>query len=943
MKTGRDALDDQVFRSIRRLTLEIHPEWGDRLVVRSASDLDRDLGLDSLSRAELLLRLNRQFGIALADQLIVEANSVGDICDAVAAASPTASVAAPTIPARPSVLPEATAATEAETLLEVLGAHVAARSDRLHVKVAEAGKSEAQLTYGALDEAARTLAGGLIERDIGPGDRVAIMLPTSLVFFQAFFGILLAGAVPVPVYPPFRRAQIAEHLRRQAGILNNAGAALLVTDDQTRRSGALLSGLVTSLRGVHTAAELAAMGSAIPEAFPATPSDTALIQYTSGSTGDPKGVVLSHANLLANIRAMGAVMRADSSDVFASWLPLYHDMGLIGAWLGSLYFAVPAVIMSPLSFIANPARWLWAIHNNRATLSAAPNFAFELCLKRILDEDIEGLDLSSLRMVANGAEPVSPSTIERFTRRFQPYGFRPEALAPVYGLAENSVGLAFPPAGRLPIIDRIDRQALTEFGLAHTVHPGDQNIAEIVACGQPLPGHEIRIVDDTGREVPDRHQGRLEFRGPSATSGYFQNPEKSEGLFHGDWLDTGDLAYLADGDVYLTCRVKDVIIRAGRNIYPHELEECIGNVEGVRKGCVAVIAGTDAVTGTEKLVVIAETRETDDASRRELEKHILSEAGSILELPPEEVVLVPPHAVPKTSSGKIRRAFTRELYETGRLGQQDRANWPKLAGLILAGSIGRLRRFARTVAAYAYAAWWWTVLGLLAVAVWPLVVLLPRRAWRHAVLGFAARTLFASTGIRLRVECEAPVPKRDVIFVVNHASYIDGAVLSAAINGPLAFVATERFGRQLIPGPFLRRLGTIFVQTKDAGIHGAEEKALEAVRAGERLVVFPEGRLRRMPGLLSFYPGAFLIAAKARVSVVPIAITGTRSVLRHSGQWFPRRAPITVHIGKPIQPEGEDFDAVLRLKQSARQAILAKNREPDLGREAIDFGISHDG
>ena len=493
----------------------------------------------------------------------------------------------------------------------------------------------------------------------------------------------------------------------------------------------------------------------------------------------------------------------------------------------------------------------------------------------------------------NGAEPVSPSTIERFTRRFQPYGFRPEALAPVYGLAENSVGLAFPPAGRLPIIDRIDRQALTEFGLAHTVHPGDQNIAEIVACGQPLPGHEIRIVDDTGREVPDRHQGRLEFRGPSATSGYFQNPEKSEGLFHGDWLDTGDLAYLADGDVYLTGRVKDVIIRAGRNIYPHELEECIGNVEGVRKGCVA---------------------ETDDASRRELEKNILSEAGSILELPPEEVVLVPPHAVPKTSSGKIRRAFTRELYETGRLGQQDRANWPKLAGLILAGSIGRLRRFARTVAAYAYAAWWWTVLGLLAVAVWPLVVLLPRRAWRHAVLGFAARTLFASTGIRLRVECEAPVPKRDVIFVVNHASYIDGAVLSAAINGPLAFVATERFGRQLIPGPFLRRLGTIFVQTKDAGIHGAEEKALEAVRAGERLVVFPEGRLRRMPGLLSFYPGA-----------------------------FPRRAPITVHIGKPIQPEGEDFDAVLRLKQSARQAILAKNREPDLGREAIDFGISHDG
>ena len=297
--------------------------------------------------------------------------------------------------------------------------------------------------------------------------------------------------MPVPIYPPLRRAQIEEHLRRQAGILRNAEAAVLVTDEATKRFGALLSGLVGSLRGVHTVTGLAASGAPLERPVIAAASDTALIQYTSGSTRDPKGVVLSHANLLGNIRAMGAAMEAGSRDVFVSWLPLYHDMRLIGAWPGSLYFAAPAVVMSPLAFIANPARWLWAIHRHRATLSAAPNFAFELCLKRIADVDIKGLDLSSLRMVVNGAEPVSPSTIARFTERFGRYGFAPAAMAPVYGLAENSVGLAFPPPGRGPIIDRIDRRALAEHGIARPAPDDPEALAFVAkrpaASGPPNP------------------------------------------------------------------------------------------------------------------------------------------------------------------------------------------------------------------------------------------------------------------------------------------------------------------------------------------------------------------------------------------------------------------------------------------------------------------------
>ena len=225
-----------------------------------------------------------------------------------------------------------------------------------------------------------------------------------------------------------------------------------------------------------------------------------------------------------------------------------------------------------------------------------------------------------------------------------------------------------------------------------------------MACGHPLPGHQLRIVDSTGREASERQQGRLEFKGPSATSGHFRNPEKTRALFNGDWLDSGDLAFVAGGDIYLTGRVKDVIIRAGRNLYPHELEECIGNVEGVRRGCVAVIAGTDAATGTERLVVVAETR-TTGAARTDLKRRSLEAAGSILEVPPEEIVLVPPHAVPKTSSGKIRRAATRELYETGKLGRPDRALRWQLVRLAAAGAAGRLAQGLRTAADFAYAAW----------------------------------------------------------------------------------------------------------------------------------------------------------------------------------------------------------------------------------------------
>ena len=590
---------------------------------------------------------------------------------------------------------DAQSLSDVSTLAEMLSWQAEALGDQLHLRLWRGEDDEELLTFKELAEGARAVAHGLREKGLAHGERVAIMLPTELDYFFAYFGILLAGGVPVPLYPPFRRAQLADHMRRQAGILRNAQASFLIASKEIRPIGVLLYGMVDDLRGVTSITELRKSGE-LAEPVPLEPGDTALIQYTSGSTGDPKGVVLSHYNLLSNIRAMGQALGATSADRFVSWLPLYHDMGLIGAWLGSLYHATPLLIMSPLTFLSRPANWLQAIHRHRATISVAPNFAFELCLRRIKDSEIEELDLSTLRALLNGAEPVSPSTIERFTERFSKYGFRAEALAPVYGLAECSVGLAFPPFGRLPVVERIDRHALSHHGVAKPVSSKDSEGVDVVACGQPLPGHAVRIVDHLSRKLPDRREGRLQFKGPSATKGYFRDSDRTAELFDGDWLETGDLAYMAAGDIFITGRVKDVIIKRGRNIYPHELEAAVADIEGVRRGCVAVFAAPDAEGGTEQLVVLAESRLTDREARERVSRAINKTSVALLGTPPDDIVIAPPHSVPKTSSGKLRRSAVRDLYLSGQIGRKDSPFWWQVTHLGVAGLFRLIRRWIRS-------------------------------------------------------------------------------------------------------------------------------------------------------------------------------------------------------------------------------------------------------
>jgi 1-acyl-sn-glycerol-3-phosphate acyltransferase len=887
------------------------------------ASLDRDWGFDSLARAELFLRIERAFGVSLPERLLTEAQTLRELEAVLATAS------GETPPAREPVALVAPSHGEAaparlETLTEVLDWHSEHHGDQCHAVILQREGEDVRLSYRDLSEGSRRVAAGLIREGVVPGDRVGIMLPTGRAFLLAFFGCLYAGAMPTPIYPPGRPGQLAQHLRRQAGILRNSGAGILIIDETARAVGRLLQFQVGSRIRLHDAESLARGGEATLPRI--EPGQGALVQYTSGSTGDPKGVVLTHANLLANIRAMGEVIAPGRDDVFVSWLPLYHDMGLIGAWLGSLHYGVPLILMSPLQFLVRPEQWLWTIHHYGGTLTAAPNFAYELCMKAADSDRLAGLNLGSMRMAANGAEPVSPQTVRRFVECMRPYGFRPEAMAPVYGLAENGVGLAFPRPGTLPFIDRIDRVALEREGRAVPVAPDADSALEFVSCGEPLPRHEIRIVGASG-ELGDREEGLLEFRGPSATSGYLNSPEKNRELFDGSWLSSGDLAYIADGRVFVTGRTKDIVIRAGQHIYPQEVEEVVGAIPGIRKGCVAAFGSADPQAGTERLIVLAETREKEPDRLDQLRRTVADAVGDLLDAPPEEVVLVPPHSVPKTSSGKIRRASARRLFEEDRLKDRPAAVRWQLLLLALDGLRAQARRLGRSAIALLYGGYWWLVIFAAGLIAWPLVVLLPVRSWRWGALSGLSRLAVLLLGLRLRTMFEAPVPDASIL-VANHSSYLDNLILAAVLPHPLRFVAKRELASQLVAGPFLRALGTVFVERDLSGALASERALMELGGNREKIVIYPEGTFTRAPGLRPFHLGAFKLATEAGLPVVPVAIRGTRSLLRGlSG--LPRRGPVEVRVGPALQGAGPGFADAVHLRDRARAFIGAHCGEPD--------------
>ncbi len=925
---------------IHDLIVEVNPGRIEWQPITLDSTLDGDAGLDSLSKMELLSRIEGAFDVSLLERVFSDAETPRDLLRAIEGAEKRDRSSAPRSFTSIERQHFEGSPTRAQTLTDVLQWHVERHPDRTLIQFyVDSGEGEV-INFRRLQDSAVSVAEGLRSRGVEPGEPVVVILPTGSEYFYCFMGILYAGGIPVPMYPPARWRALADHIQRHNSILGNCGARNLITSPEGLELIADIKGKSQTLRQILTVEDL--LLASPPSELPVLAADdTAFLQYTSGSTGDPKGVVLTHANLLSNIRAMGEAVKATSSDVFVSWLPLYHDMGLIGAWMASLYFGMTLVLMPPPAFLAKPERWLWAIHRYRGTLSAAPNFAYDQCVRRIDEVEIADLDLSSWRVAFNGAEPVSAVTLGKFNEKFGKFGFKPESLMPVYGLAECSVGLAFPPLGRETNRDRVNRISLQRKGVATAAEDGEERPLTYVSSGRPLPNHEIRIVDDSGRELPDRQVGRVQFRGPSATSGYYKNVEETRRLFDGNWRNTGDLGYIAHGELYVSGREKDVIIKAGRNLYPQELEEVVSSHPDIITGNVAVFGGADPATGSERLIVLAETRKKSAEDLQALRSEVNALVSDLIGSPPDDVVLAPPRSVLKTSSGKVRRAASRAAYEQRQ----------KIGG----GRIHALEEFAirwshiqekaevgwRSFRALLYASGCWLLFGIMAPPVWLAVVANPVPAWRWTFMQIAGRFLSRIACIPLRVAGLDRIPRdQPCILVSNHASYLDVYVLTTLLPPPVGFVAKAELWDNPLIGAFLSRINTQQVERFDHQKGLDDFRALAANARKERtLIFFPEGTFSRMPGLLPFQMGAFVAAAEAAIPIIPIAIRGTRSILR-ADSWFPRKCAVSLNVGLPIDTrkilEANDhhpWSTSIALRDQSREWILRHCAEPDLSHE----------
>ncbi len=546
---------------------------------------------------------------------------------------------------------------------------------------AGAASSEASFSYTALERASARYGGALQALGLKKGDRVALILPTNEDFVLCFFGAIRAGIVPVPIYPPVGLGQLQTYLDNTRHIVAKSGARALVTSNQIKR---LLGTVQASSPTLEQVVAVEAIRESLEPLKPVKlgPDDVAFLQFTSGSTSRPKGVTLTHANLMANVRCIvsdGLRMTAD--DVGVSWLPLYHDMGLIGFVLAPVINRTPVVFLPPLLFLKRPIAWFQALTRHKGTISFAPNFAFALCVKRIRERELEGIDLSAWRVAGCGAEPIRPETLEAFAESFTKVGFQRSALLPSYGMAESSLAVSFTELGEGMKTLAVDGELLWAENVAKLVADDDERAVRLVSCGRRFPEHQIAVFpadDETGNgePLPPLHVGEIRLKGPSVMPGYWEDAERTKQTFANGWLRTGDLGFLHEDRLYICGRSKEVIIVNGRNYYPQDIEWAASQVPGVRKGNAIAFGASDrGERDRERVVVAFECQDVPKgADARELakEKQPLSQAvrkavQEAMALTLDDVVPLPPGILPKTSSGKLQRAKTRELYESGEL------------------------------------------------------------------------------------------------------------------------------------------------------------------------------------------------------------------------------------------------------------------------------------
>ncbi len=538
-----------------------------------------------------------------------------------------------------------------------------------------------------MDRAAHT---GAALRSLGvrPGDRVAIILPTSPEFYDAFFGAVYIGAVPMPLYPPVRLGRLEEYVSRTADLLRGCVTRIVLADARTAGVIGRSVAAAEPPLGLRTVDGLRCGGETIGATEPhaADPDEVAFIQHSSGTTGLPRPIAITHRAVRENVRAirnrlLDAWPESDGRRHAAvSWLPLYHDMGLTGSLLTALAHPVDLTLIPPELFVARPAIWLRAVSRYRGTVSGAPNFAYSLCADRVDDEDLKGHDLSSWLVALNGAEPVTAGALHRFARRFGRFGFRAEALTPVYGLTEATLAVTFSDPARRFSEGTFDADALAGEGVAR---PTNGAGVTLVGVGRPLSGIEVRIRDEAGGNAEDGLLGRVLVRGPSVMA--LDGPP-------GSWLDTGDTGFLRDGELFLYGRAKDVLILHGQKYAPQVVEQALDLLPGARPGCVAALGVPGDDERGERLVVLVERSRGEPAAgdqelARSAHRRIVTQTGLV----PDRVVILEPGTLPRTSSGKIRRLEARRRYLLEALSPPDRGSVFKLVREMLRSGLALVR------------------------------------------------------------------------------------------------------------------------------------------------------------------------------------------------------------------------------------------------------------
>ncbi|HEY2513623.1 MAG TPA: fatty acyl-AMP ligase [Polyangiaceae bacterium] len=538
--------------------------------------------------------------------------------------------------------------------------------------------SEATFSYAAIERASARYGGALQALGLRKGDRVALILPTNEDFVLAFFGAIRAGIVPVPIYPPLGLGQLQNYLDNTRHIVAKSGARALITSSKIKR---LLGTVQASCPALEQVVAIEGIRESMEplKAEKIGLDDVAFLQFTSGSTSRPKGVTLTHGNLAANIKCiMEDGLQIRESDYGISWLPLYHDMGLIGFVLAPLVHRVPITYLPPLLFLKRPITWFQAFTRHKGTIAYAPNFAFALCVKRIREKDLQGIDLSSWRVAGCGAEPIRPETLEAFVNAFGKVGFKKETLLPSYGMAESSLAIAFTELGEGMKTISVDGPTLWSENTAKHVPEDDENAVRLVSCGPAFPSHEIAIFDPedgaSANPLPAGKVGEIRIKGPSVMPSYWEDAERTKDTFAGSYLRTGDLGFLDQGHIFICGRSKEVVIVNGRNYYPQDMEWEAAKVPGVRKGNVIAFGARDPSgieRDRERVVVAFEAQDADDVAKAsELCSGVRKAVQEGMALTLDDVVAVVPGALPKTSSGKLQRAKTRELYETGQLSER---------------------------------------------------------------------------------------------------------------------------------------------------------------------------------------------------------------------------------------------------------------------------------